>query len=100
MAESASGPFVRAVLFSAIRFRDIGETGEDRFVIWHVRGNGDPDMNPLFAAVISSTISSKRKWPTCGISQVVPKDKSKAIVTCKSCGAEILPPGKIGWILT
>lgn len=94
MAEWPSGSFVRAVLFSAIRSRDIGETGEDRFVIWHVSRNGEPDMNPLFAAVISSTISGIRKCPKCGMSQVVPKEKSKEIVTCKSCGAEILPPGE------
>jgi ribosomal protein S27E len=50
-------------------------------------------MNPIFAAVFN-IIYSKRKCPKCGISQMVPRDRKREPVICKTCGAEIPPPSK------
>ena len=51
-------------------------------------------MNPIFAAVISTVIHSKRKCPKCGNNQIVSRDKKEETVICKTCGAEIPPPKK------
>jgi ribosomal protein L37AE/L43A len=51
-------------------------------------------MNAIFTAAINAVIQSKRKCPKCGNSQVVPRDRKRGIVICKTCGAEIPPPSK------
>lgn len=51
-------------------------------------------MNPLLAAVVNTAAHSKRQCLKCGMTQIVPKEKSNRIVVCKSCGADIPPPDK------